>query len=389
MTTAVSAKHLRFLVVEGQGDLRRTITTMLRSIGAASVQSCSDNEEATELLRNNPIDFVLCDWGTPDSPGIELLKQVRQNPMTAFMPFLLMSRSNQLGDEERAEANEYEVDGFIIKPLNQQELEEQVLQVLTGRAKSMDSEVSLARASAFTDIGAYDEAELELETAQQQGPDRPRVWVRSGELYEEMGRDEKAKFCYLEARKVNDECVKAYDGLAEILDREGKPEEAFKLLQRAVSISPRNQERQMRIARGLLERGKEEEARIALHRALSNQGSTASRNAAVAEFFLSVGRADLAETEYGFALEADPDNVHYYNRLGIAFRRQKKLKEAVDNYRKALAVAPNNAVIYYNMALAMAESKEYMPAIGALRRALVLQADFPEAERLLNKLQSI
>lgn len=57
------------------------------------------------------------------------------------------------------------------------------------------------------------------------------------------------------------------------------------------------------------------------------------------------GRADLAEEEFSFALQADPDNPHYFNRLGLAFRRQKKFKEAIENYRKAIALSPDDAVV--------------------------------------------
>ncbi|HJP14402.1 MAG TPA: tetratricopeptide repeat protein [Nitrospinota bacterium] len=102
---------------------------------------------------------------------------------------------------------------------------------------------------------------------------------------------------------------------------------------------------------------------------------------------METGRADLAEVEYAFALEADPENVHYFNRLGLAFRRQKKFREAIENYRKANAIAPDDAVVFYNMAIALAKSGDFNQAIGSLRRALVLQPQFPQAEHALKNLQ--
>ena len=83
-----------------------------------------------------------------------------------------------------------------------------------------------------------------------------------------------------------------------------------------------------------------------MYQALEDETDSAARSAEAAEFFMELGRADLAEVEYAFALETDPNNFHYYNRLGLAFRRQKKNNEAIENYQKALSVAPDDSVLY-------------------------------------------
>jgi len=82
----------------------------------------------------------------------------------------------------------------------------------------------------------------------------------------------------------------------------------------------------------------------------------------------------------------NPNNLKYYNRLGIAFRRQKKWKEAMEIYRKALNFSPNNAVIFYNMARSLAEEGKYEQAGTALRHALSINPGFKEAKEFLNKL---
>jgi len=386
MNADSASQNLRFLVVEGQNDLRRAIVGMLKGLGAGAVLNATTDEEAKEILIRQPVDFVLCDWKAPEINGVQLLYFVRQSPILHPIAFLLMSRKGQMEPEDIAEASENDVDGLLVKPVNQQEIETKIKEIGKSRADMMEPNIALARAAAFTDIGAYEEAEAELQTAQQKKPDASRIWVKSGELYEEMGKEEKAKTAYKEATKVDDDCAKAYDNLSTMLEKEGKKDEAFELLRKASQISPRNRDRQFRISKALLEKGNEDEARIALHKALSNEASDAARSAAAAEFFLSIGRADMAEAEYAFALEADPENVHYFNRLGIAFRRQKKFKEAIENYRKALVVAKNDPVIFYNLALALAENGEIQQSVGSLRRAMVLDPHFKEAENLLKKL---
>jgi tetratricopeptide (TPR) repeat protein len=333
------------LVVEPQGELRRTIVTMLKQGGAGSVQGIPNGEEALEYIVQSPVDMIVSEWKLPKMNGIDLLRDIRNSPLTAIIPFVLLSNQGDLKEGDYAEAGDYDVDGFLIKPLNQQDLGGLVEDVLAKNAEFLEPSIHLARARAFVDVGEAEEAENEIVSAQEVGAHIARVWVDSGGLFEELGESEKARESYQKATEVDKECAKAYEGMANILEVEGKTEEAYAMLQKAVELSPQNRDRQFKMAKQLMEHGDEDAARIALHHALESEPDAASQSAAAAEFFMEIGRADLAEAEYAFALEADPSNVHYFNRLGLAFRRQKKYKDAIANYRKAITVAPDDAEI--------------------------------------------
>ncbi len=43
---------------------------------------------------------------------------------------------------------------------------------------------------------------------------------------------------------------------------------------------------------------------------------------------------------------AQKEDVHVYNRMGIALRRQKKWVKAIVEYKKALLVEPKNETIF-------------------------------------------
>ncbi len=380
--------NLHLLLVEDQSELRRAITTMLKQMGIQMVQNVATGTEAIEALHENPVDFILCEWNTPDLSGLELLKSVRGNSITKDIPFVMLSGRGQIEDDEFAETADYDVDAHIVKPISQQRLEILMGGILEKREKLRESSVYLSRAAAYIDMGAMEEAEAEMDSAHKTSPESPHFWVESAKLFEQLGCNEKAKNCYHQATEVNAGYAKAYEGLAGILEKEGKTDEAFEMLQKSVTISPRNRERQMKIAKVLLENSDEDGARTALYQAFGEEADGAARNAQAAEFFMESGRADLAEAEYAFALEADPSNVHYYNRMGLAFRRQKKIDEAIENYRKALMVAQDDPILYYNMAIAQMESGKIDQAIASLRRALTLKPDFSQAENVLKKLRS-
>ena len=78
--------NLRMLVVEDQGELRRTIVTMLKRIGATAVHNATKGEEALALFVRTPIDFVISEWNLPDMKGIDLLRQIRKIQILAAFP---------------------------------------------------------------------------------------------------------------------------------------------------------------------------------------------------------------------------------------------------------------------------------------------------------------
>ena len=138
----------------------------------------------------------------------------------------MLGSQDDLGEEEIAETAGCNIDGYIINPLNYKSLEGKVKEALKNLFESMESSVCLARAVAFVDIGAKEEAASELVSAQEAQPKSSRIWVETGYLFEEIGDNEQAKKSYVQATEVDEECARAYDGMASIMNKEGKPDEA-------------------------------------------------------------------------------------------------------------------------------------------------------------------
>ncbi len=388
------ASDSRILVVDAQPRVRRLLDTMLHVSGVKVIHNASDGKAAAQILMGNPVDFILCDWLSPELNGVDFLRNVRALSVTKYLPFLLMSGYGQMDDEDYAVGKDLDVDGYVYKPITHEELEDQVGATMESHEAMTESFVHLSRAAAFVDVEDFDEARKELKSAREKGGASPRVWNETGDIYEGMERRREARLCYEKSILLDKDYAKPYGGLGDLLTKEGKPDLARQYYRQAADISPRSSERQFALAESLLENGDRDGARIAVQRAVrgirrddSSQSNQAKDSAAAAEFFLSTGHADMAEEEYAFALEGDPQNVHYYNRLGMAFRRQKKYQEAVNNYKKALQVAPNDVVIYYNMALALAAMGDYPAAATTLRNSLMINPNFKDGEVLLRKIE--
>ena len=115
---------IRMLVVEDQGELRRALVAILKRMGSSVVHSVSSGEDALEILAKSPVDFILCEYTLPELNGMALLREIRTNNAYAETPFIMLTNQGQCDDEEYAEAADYDIDGHLIKPLNQKDLDD-------------------------------------------------------------------------------------------------------------------------------------------------------------------------------------------------------------------------------------------------------------------------
>jgi tetratricopeptide (TPR) repeat protein len=68
-------------------------------------------------------------------------------------------------------------------------------------------------------------------------------------------------------------------------------------------------------------------------------------------------------------------DVHVFNRLGIALRKQGKWEQAIKEFKKVLNVAKDKDIIHYNIGMAYMEGKRFRDAHDAFQRALHINRD--------------
>lgn len=367
---------------------------MLQSAGLEFIHNAADRDGAMEALLSQPVDFILCDSMSGSLKGFDILRDVRDMNLTTYLPFMFTCGYGQMEKEDYAVGKDLDVNGYIFQPVSPKAMEDNIAATMKAHRAATKSFVHLCRAAAFVDVENFGEARKELKSALKKGSRSSRVWNDSGALFEDMDHAPEARMCYEASIKLDRAYARPYGGIGHMLARQNKAELACQYFRKAASISPRSAERQFDLAKALLDAGDAEGARLAVKHAVrgtrrefaSIEHQTVD-SAAAAEFYLSAGYAELAEEAFTDALKGDPDNVHYYNRLGMAFRRQKKFQKALNNYMKALNIAPEDTVILYNIALAMAELGNHASATATLQKALQIDENFKDAQRLLEMLK--
>lgn len=114
-----SGAGFRILVVEDDADILRILTHMLRNVGYEVTQA-TGGEEALRLVRSCKPDIVLTDLAMPGVSGVEVIHQVKRDPLTRHIPCLAVTA--HVWDSVARVAESVGCDGFVFKPFNNRQL---------------------------------------------------------------------------------------------------------------------------------------------------------------------------------------------------------------------------------------------------------------------------
>ena len=104
----------------------------------------------------------------------------------------------------------------------------------------------------------------------------------------------------------------------------------------------------------------------------------------IGEKFLNAGYYQDAAEYYLEAVDIEPGNLHNYNRLAIALRKQGMFEMAEENYMRALPLAPEDPNLLFNIGRLYIEWEKWRKAVEFGQKALQMHPDFTEAQKLVN-----
>jgi len=110
------AQNLKVLVVDDQASMRGLTRYGLKQLGVHNVVEAKSGAHALSELAVNKFDLIISDWNMDDIDGLELLKEIRANPLICKTPFI-MSTGNADREKVRV-AIAAGVNNYIVKPFN-------------------------------------------------------------------------------------------------------------------------------------------------------------------------------------------------------------------------------------------------------------------------------
>lgn len=106
--------------VDDSSTVLLSLSAILSKAGYGVEKAASGEEALTKLQGGVKPDLIITDLNMPGMNGIELIKKIRALPAFKFVPILFLTTESQ--QEKRAEAKAAGASGWLVKPVNGDEL---------------------------------------------------------------------------------------------------------------------------------------------------------------------------------------------------------------------------------------------------------------------------
>ena len=123
MKESGTSEHKRLLLIDDDPNLILLVKDYLEFRGY-EVITAENGREALEILEKDIPDMIICDVMMPEMDGYALVKHVRDDPKTSWIPVLFLSAKGQ--SQDRVKGLNIGADVYMVKPFEPEELVAQV-----------------------------------------------------------------------------------------------------------------------------------------------------------------------------------------------------------------------------------------------------------------------
>ena len=121
---------IRALIVDDSSEMRKNIERSLRQAGhdLEKIVEAGNGAEALGVLRDNPVDLILCDINMPVMDGLEFVRQIGTVESAKGVPIVMITTEGS--ESHVVQALSAGARGYIRKPFTPDQVKEHVLPVL-------------------------------------------------------------------------------------------------------------------------------------------------------------------------------------------------------------------------------------------------------------------
>jgi CheY-like chemotaxis protein len=121
----------RILIVDDEQDIRTYLSTLLGDQGYETVQA-KDGEDAMQKVQAGPPDLITLDVSMPEKSGIKFFREIKTDNRWKTIPVIIVTGVSE--DFRNFISSRHQVpapEGFVSKPINQEEILDLVRKILT------------------------------------------------------------------------------------------------------------------------------------------------------------------------------------------------------------------------------------------------------------------
>lgn len=268
---ALNIRDYRFLIVDDLREMRMTLHGMLDSLKVKVMHEAKSGDEALEVLSKQPVDVVLCDYNLGEGrDGQQTLEEAKGRGLLLPTAAWIMITAEQAMSMVMGVV-ENNPDGYLVKPINKAVLQARIERVIARKQIIKDIEAALKagehaqvvrlcdpllekfpamkadllrfKTEALLREGQYDAAG-ELCAGLLAERELPWTLLALGRVRYETGDLRQAKTLFQKVVERHPTVMEGYDWLARVERDQGAGKEAQRIIQQALSMSPRSLRRQ-------------------------------------------------------------------------------------------------------------------------------------------------
>ena len=370
---------------------------VLENMGFGRIEVFQDGLPDLDQIRKLKPNLVVAPQNSTPITGFQLLTAVRGDEATARIPFIIVQGGPV---EEAAEAaigrlSDYPPAALVEAPVEPERFSQAVVTLLDPLIDPKQEEAFglIREADALGEAGDQSGAAEKYQQALNLYDHHLDAWLKMAQILADLGRFDEAEISYLAALEVDKYSLRVYFALAEYYENREDYEQTIGVLKQAQGIAEMIKATGKSLSKLNFFIGEFElrlkrlsAAKTSFNKAIELAPDDVKLQTDIGDAYADKGYDAESEKHYRAALEVDPNLAHIFNKLGMAYRRQKKHKKALDLYNNARRHHPDDENLMFNMARTHLEADDQATAVQMLEKALALAPDFKEAKALLAKL---
>ncbi len=366
---------------------------MLEPLGFYRVVDIHQGQKTLSMARKVRPQLVVASTGLSIFSGPQILTAAREDPELSELPFLIVGvredeKPGGLADQIKKDC----CAGFVGLPVKPRQFCQAVVDLMRPfiDPKHEQALALMDQAAGEVKEGDLTAAAADYHQATMLNPEHLGGWLNLAAVQADLERFDGAEEAYLRALELDPYSLVAYFGLAELYERRGDFEHTIGVLRQALGVANIMKASNNSISRINFFIGEFElrlkrllKAKGSFENAIERNPDDAVLRADIGDAYMEKGYLAESEEHYQASLRIDPNQAHIFNRLGIAYRRQKKYNRALKLYDTARSYHPRDENLLFNAARAHLEAERKLEAAALLDQALDLAPKFKAASYLL------
>lgn len=223
--------------------------------------------------------------------------------------------------------------------------------------------------------GRFTEAATLAQSMTERFPLHEFGWKALGAVFKQMGRSADALLPMQKAVTLSPRDDEAHYNLGVTLQELGRVDEAEVGYRRALKINPEYADAYANLGLILKGTGRLDEAEINFRRAIKIKPNYAEAYINLGATLQELGRLDEAEASYRCAIQIDPRRIEAHTNLGSTLKELGRLDEAEASCRCAIQIDPRCVEAHISLGVVLYELGRADEAEAFYRRALEIKPD--------------